>query len=40
MSSTHIAVAPLYVIEVDPFTEKNGENAPRTDLHFHYTFGT
>ena len=38
MTSMHVAVAPLYVIEVDRL--ESGKDAPRTDLHLHYTFGT
>ena len=40
MNSMHVAVAPSYVIEVGPLAEESGEDAPRTNLHLHYTFGT
>ena len=40
MTSMHVTVALLHVIEVDRLVEKSGEDAPRTDFHLHYTFGT
>ncbi len=40
MNSMRVAVALSYVIEVDPLAEESSEDAPRTNLHLHYTLGT
>ena len=40
MNSMHVAVAPSHLIEVHPLAKESSKDAPRINLHLHYTLGT